>query len=254
MTDLLPRSQDRRLADGASLVEKEAALRTCVVFARCSPGAVAELAAGSTVAAHSTGTDLFRAGYPSRAMYVVLSGKVKLTETRSTGHSVVLELVGPGDHLGEAALVTGDAHACTATVVGQMAVVIRIPTVVVTRWLCDHPADALRLLSGVARRLDAVTAVVYETQWLDVTSRLANTLLALARRFGNRVDIGILVRHDLTQSELAQLTGTTRETVNKTLAEFDARGWIRQGSRSVVVMEPRALQRLAGVSESGDTR
>ena len=79
----------------------------------------------------------------------------------------------------------------------------------------------------------------------DVPGRVAKALLDLAARFGRPVDEGLLVAHDLTQEELAQLVGASRETVNKALADFASRGWLRLEPRSVVIMDLERLSRRA---------
>jgi len=77
----------------------------------------------------------------------------------------------------------------------------------------------------------------------DVPGRVAKALLDLAARFGRPADDGIHVHHDLTQEELAQLVGASRETVNKALADFGSRGWLRLEPRSVVLLD---VERLRG--------
>jgi CRP-like cAMP-binding protein len=79
----------------------------------------------------------------------------------------------------------------------------------------------------------------------DVPGRVAKALLDLSRRFGRKADDGIHVHHDLTQEELAQLVGASRETVNKALADFAMRGWLRLEPRSVVLMDVERLARRA---------
>jgi CRP-like cAMP-binding protein len=79
----------------------------------------------------------------------------------------------------------------------------------------------------------------------DVPGRVAKQLLDLSERFGVASDEGVRVVHDLTQEELAQLVGASRETVNKALADFVSRGWIRLGQRSVVVLDIERLRRRA---------
>ena len=87
--------------------------------------------------------------------------------------------------------------------------------------------------------------MVADLVFSDVPGRVAKALLDLSTRFGERVDEGIRVAHDLTQEELAQLVGASRETVNKALADFASRGWLRLEPRSVVIMEVDRLQRRA---------
>ena len=79
----------------------------------------------------------------------------------------------------------------------------------------------------------------------DVPGRVAKALLDLADRFGRTADDGVHVHHDLSQEELAPLVGASRETVNKALADFASRGWLRLEPRSVVIMDVDRLGRRA---------
>jgi len=80
----------------------------------------------------------------------------------------------------------------------------------------------------------------------DVPGRVAKALLDLAARFGVPAEDGLRVTHDLTQEELAQLVGASRETVNKALADFAARGFLRLEGRAVVILDVARLTRRAG--------
>ena len=75
----------------------------------------------------------------------------------------------------------------------------------------------------------------------DVPGRVAKAIIDLGTRFGSQKEDGLHVNHDLTQEELAQLVGASRETVNKALADFASRGWVRLEPRAVVVMDYERL-------------
>ena len=75
--------------------------------------------------------------------------------------------------------------------------------------------------------------------------RVAKALLGLAERFGSEDGEGLRVHHDLTQEELAQLVGASRETVNKALADFAHRGWVRLEGKTVVILDRDRLARRA---------
>jgi CRP/FNR family transcriptional regulator len=83
--------------------------------------------------------------------------------------------------------------------------------------------------------------VLADLVFTDVPGRVAKQLLDLAERFGQRVEDGVRVHHDLTQEELAQLVGASRETVNKALADFAQRGWLRIEAKAVVIMDMERL-------------
>ncbi len=79
----------------------------------------------------------------------------------------------------------------------------------------------------------------------DVPGRVAKALLQLAQRFGAVEGGQLRVTHDLTQEELAQYVGASRETVNKALADFASRGWVRVEGKSVVILDRERLTRRA---------
>ncbi len=112
-------------------------------------------------------------------------------------------------------------------------------------WLSGRPEVALGLLGQLAARLRRANDVVADLVFSDVPGRVAKALLDLADRFGRTADDGVHVHHDLTQEELAQLVGASRETVNKALADFASRGWLRLEPRSVVIMDVERLARRA---------
>ena len=107
------------------------------------------------------------------------------------------------------------------------------------------PTVAQHLLQALARRLRRTNEALADLVFSDVPGRVAKALLDLSTRFGEKVDEGIRVAHDLTQEELAQLVGASRETVNKALADFAARGWVRREGRAVVLLDVERLERRA---------
>ena len=107
-------------------------------------------------------------------------------------------------------------------------------------WLNNRPEIAEQLLRVLARRLRRTNDALADLIFTDVPGRVAKNLLQMAGRFGTR-DGGVLrVTHDLTQEELAQLVGASRETVNKALADFASRGWLRLDGKSRDHPRPRA--------------
>ena len=97
----------------------------------------------------------------------------------------------------------------------------------------------------LARRLRRTNNTLADLIFTDVPGRVAKQLLHLAQRFGTQ-EAGVLrVTHDLTQEELAQLVGASRETVNKALADFGQRGWLRLEGKSVLITDSERLARRA---------
>ncbi|MGO2154079.1 MAG: Crp/Fnr family transcriptional regulator, partial [Brevibacterium aurantiacum] len=114
-----------------------------------------------------------------------------------------------------------------------------------TTWLDERPRAAMNLLKALAQRLRRTNETVGDLVFSDVPGRVAKALLDLASRFSKPAPDGVLVAHDLTQEELAQLVGASRETVNKALADFAARGFIRLEARSVVILDMERMRNRA---------
>ena len=113
------------------------------------------------------------------------------------------------------------------------------------RVLAQRPEVGRHLLASLARRLRKTNESLADLVFADVPGRVAKNVLDLAQRFGRQTDDGVMVAHGLTQEELAQLVGASRETVNKALADFASRGWIRLEARAVLIVDVERLRRRA---------
>ena len=112
-------------------------------------------------------------------------------------------------------------------------------------WLANRPEIAEQLLRVLARRLRRTNDALADLIFTDVPGRVAKNLLQMARRFGTATAGLLRVTHDLTQEEIAQLVGASRETVNKALADFASRGWLRLEGKSIIILDPERLARRA---------
>ncbi len=190
------------------------------------------------------GEVLFHEGDAGDRLYVVTDGKVKLGRTSSDGRENLLAILGPGQMFGELSLFDPGPRSATVTAVTDVRL-LSLSHEELLSWLSGRPGVVRGLLSQLAGRLRRTNEVVADLVFSDVPGRVAKALLDLADRFGRSADDGIHVHHDLTQEELAQLVGASRETVNKALADFVNRGWLRLEPRSVVIMDVQRLRRRA---------
>ncbi|GIG41045.1 Crp/Fnr family transcriptional regulator [Cellulomonas phragmiteti] len=190
------------------------------------------------------GDVLFHEGEPGDRLFLVRDGKIKLGRRSNDGRENLLAVLGPGEMFGELSLFDPGPRTATATVVAD-AVILELGHHDLITWLVDKPTVAEHLLQALARRLRRTNEALADLVFSDVPGRVAKALLDLSTRFGQPVDEGIRVAHDLTQEELAQLVGASRETVNKALADFAARGWVRREGRAVVLLDVDRLERRA---------
>jgi len=190
------------------------------------------------------GEILFNEGDEGDQLYVVTDGKIKLGLTSPDGRENLLAILGPGQMFGELSFFDPGPRSATATAVTD-AELKSLGHETLSPILVAHPDVAHALLNQLAGRLRRTNEVVGDLVFSDVPGRVAKALLELASRFGRRADDGVHVNHDLTQEELAQLVGASREIVNKALADFASRGWLRLEPRSVVILDLERLQRRA---------
>ncbi len=220
------------------------ALRRAPLFSALDDEAASALRASMSQTRVRRGQVIFREGDSGDRLYVVTEGKVKLGRTSSDGRENLLAILGPGQMFGELSLFDPGPRSATATAVTDVTME-ELSHAELLRWLTGRPDVARGLLSQLAARLRRANDVVADLVFSDVPGRVAKALLDLSVRFGRTADDGVHVHHDLTQEELAQLVGASRETVNKALADFTARGWLRLEPRSVVLLDVDRLRRRA---------
>jgi CRP/FNR family transcriptional regulator len=187
---------------------------------------------------------VFNEGDAGDRLFVVLDGKVKISRTASDGRENLLTVLGPGEMFGELSLFDPGPRTATATAVTE-STLGSLDHDDLRPLLLARPAVAMHLLRALAQRLRRTNEAMADLVFSDVPGRVANALLGLAEKFGVTDGDGVRVQHDLTQEELAQLVGASRETVNKALSEFANRGWLRLEGRTVLLLDTERLARRA---------
>lgn len=219
-------------------------VRQAPLFAPLDDEAAEALHANMSRAELARGEVLFHEGDPGDRLYVIVEGKVKLGRTSGDGRENLLAVLGPGEMFGELSLFDPGPRNATATAVSDT-VLIGLGTDDLVTWLTGRPDVSRQLLRALARRLRRTNENLADLVFSDVPGRVAKALLDLSERFGRPTEDGLRVAHDLTQEELAQLVGASRETVNKALADFASRGWLRLEARAVVLLDIDRLRKRA---------
>ena len=220
------------------------ALMQAPLFSALDAEAAAALRASMAEMRVQRGGIIFAEGEAGERMYVVLDGKVKLGQTSPDGRESLLAVLGPGEVFGELSLFDPGPRTATATAVTDT-VVVGLGHADLRPWLTGRPEVAESLLQALAQRLRRTNEALADLVFSDVPGRVAKQLLDLADKFGQPGPDGVLVHHDLTQEELAQLVGASRETVNKALADFTQRGWVEVDQRQVLLIDMERLARRA---------
>jgi CRP/FNR family transcriptional regulator, cyclic AMP receptor protein len=221
-----------------------AIIARAAIFQTVAPSDVAVLAARLQPVHFPRRVQIYGEGEPGNQLYIITSGKVKLGKLSSDGRGHLLAVVGPSEMFGELSLFDLGPRTATATALTEVNAVVMERDVFRT-WVAERPEIAERFLRVLARRLRRTDNDLSDLIFADVASRVAKQLLRLAQRFSVREDGAMRLTHDLTQTEIAQLIGTSRETVNKVFSDFDQRGWIQLDGTSMLIIELESLVRCA---------
>jgi CRP/FNR family transcriptional regulator, cyclic AMP receptor protein len=186
------------------------------------------------------GTRVFHEGDHSDACYIVRSGSFRVTREHSDGRAITLANLGPGDIFGELAMLDGEVRSASVEALGD-GELLALPGADVRRLLARHPEITVKLVAALVRRLRQANERISRQSFQTVPSRVAGVLSQLVAEETPLHDgDGITIR--MNQVDLAQLAGTSRESVSRFLAELERAGVVRCGRGRVTVLEPPKLR------------
>jgi CRP/FNR family cyclic AMP-dependent transcriptional regulator len=222
----------------------EGVLASVPLFAALDAESAAILESMLTTRSVARGHVVFREGDEGDRLFIVIDGKVKISRAAADGRENLLAVLGTAEMFGELSLFDPGPRTASVSAVTD-STLASLDHDDLRPLLVERPGVAVELLAALAQRLRRTNEAMADLVFTDVPGRVAKALLDLAEKFGVTEADGIRVRHDLTQEELAQLVGASRETVNKALSEFAHRGWLRIEGRSVLILDAERLTRRA---------
>ena len=190
---------------------------------------------------------LFRKGDSGNQLFWVLTGTLKVTGVGTDGKDVVFRLMRPGEVVGEIALLDGEPRSATVAAV-EATTLVTLHRRDFVPFLEQHPRAAIRLAAVMAERVRRLSERAEDRQTMSLPARLAKRLLALAEEHGTRPVVGGPVEIHLSQQDLADLVGTTRESVNKQLRSWEEEGIVGLGRGRTVLKQPKLLAQIADAS------
>lgn len=209
-----------------------------------SPGELRALMARGRTRRFRPGEVIHFAGDPASSVCVVLSGLVELTRPHEEGRELTISLLRPGEVFGLLALIGRLAEPDTARA--------RIPSEVCffapeefRRLLRARAHLALTVIKSLEGEAVTLANRVEALAFRGLPARLAHTLLQVARAFGKRVDHGVRLTISLTQQNLADLVGASRQHVNYVLADFRSKRLVGGSGRAFILTDPEGLERIA---------
>jgi CRP/FNR family transcriptional regulator, cyclic AMP receptor protein len=230
------------VADRASL------LRNHPLFCELTPPILERISAYIKRRSVPKGSTIFEKGDAGVGLIGVVYGSVKISVNSADGRDVVLNIIRPGEVFGEIALLDGRARTANATAMSDCELIV-IERREFIPFLRSEPDVTLKLMEILCSRLRKTSEQVQDVTFLNLSTRLAKTLLRLT---ANTEPSKSAAKLTITQREISQIVGRSRESTNKQLRAWAKRGWIRLERGSVTVLKADKLEEIAATSSDLD--
>src|SRR6476620_873420 len=227
-------------------IDKLAILRNHPLFGQLGTDAINRLASYAHTKSVRAGTTIFEKGDPGTSLFAVLSGTVKISNQSTEGKDAVLNMIAAGGIFGEIALLDGQPRTADAFAASDCEL-MQIDRRDFVPLVTQNPEIALKLVEILCGRIRHTSEQVEDMTFLDLPGRLAKTLLWLASQPGSSPT----GRVSITQREIGQIIGMSRESTNKQLREWEDKKWVKLERGGVVVLDPRPLMEIVAAADDG---
>ena len=228
---------------GGSITDKLVLLRQHPLFRELPAGVIERLASYMKSRKVARGKEIFAKGDPGTGLFGVLSGSVKISVASAEGKDIVLNIIQQGEIFGEIALLDGHPRTADASAIAdcELATIERREFL---QFLRTQPDVMLKFVEILCARLRRTSEQVQDLTFLNLPTRLAKALLRLTGDDPSAPRKTVTI----TQREISQIIGMSRESTNKQLREWEKRGWIRLERGGLAILAP---QKLAEIAEEG---
>jgi CRP-like cAMP-binding protein len=197
------------------------------------------------------GEAFFEQGAPATHFFLLINGRLKVTQVTQDGQQIIVRVVHPGDLFGFArALRRSDYPGTAHAVIESLAV--SWPTDLWPQFIDRNPHLAISTLNTIGQRLEEAHTRIREMSTEEVERRVAHTVLRLSKQAGKADDDGVRIDFPITRQDIAEMTGTTLHTVSRILSAWEAKGLVEGGRQKLLVRDPDGLQALADHRDGRD--
>jgi len=215
-------------------------LRKHPIFSDLEPEALDQLCRYAKYTTLKRGATIVSKGDPGNSLIAIISGTVKISVSSADGRSAILNLIGPGEIFGEVAILDGLARTADATANTNCEIYV-IDRRDFIPFVRSQPALAMKFIELLCTRLRWTSDQVEEVILRDLPGRLASALLRLTEKH-KLAPAGRTIA--ITQQEISEMVGMTRESINKQLRVWAARKWVRLEHGAIVVLDAQSLQEI----------
>jgi CRP/FNR family transcriptional regulator, nitrogen oxide reductase regulator len=223
-----------------SMQINRSAVQGLALFENLSTAQVDDVLCGATGRRYAAGDRVFEQGQTADQFFVLLHGRLRVTQVTAEGQQVVVRIVNPGDLFGIAKALRRLDYPGTATAVAE-STVLAWPMTLWNDLLDQYPSLAHTAMLTIGSRLLEAQQRVRELSTEEVERRVAHVVLRLANQSGKRDEGGIRIDFPISKQDIAEMTGTTLHTVSRILSAWEAAGLIEGGRQKLLVRDPHNL-------------
>jgi CRP-like cAMP-binding protein len=228
---------------GSTYLDKRQIFERHFLLGKLTPSEIDALLTYSRVERYGAGHEIFAKGSPGNSMMAVLCGSVRISSISLAGKEIVLNIINAGEIFGEIALLDGGERSGDAVAMSDCELLV-VHRRDVMPFLENHADICLMLIKILCQRLRQTSEQVEDVLFRHLEGRIAKALLHLTERSGRPEVGGQVLELHLSQSELGNIVGSSRESVNKQLQAWHRAGFIDLAKGSIVIRDPAAIEQL----------
>ena len=219
-------------------------LKSLAIFAALDDTQLDEILASATGKPLAQSQVVFEQGEEASHFFVLLSGRLRVTQVTSEGQQVIVRMVNPGDLFGIAKALQRDDYPGTATAVSP-SFTLAWPTSKWSSFMDKYPALAVNAMQTMGGRLQEAQARLRELATEEVERRVAHAVLRLGNQSGKKEPGGIRIDFPVSKQDIAEMTGTTLHTVSRVLTAWEQAGLVEGGRQKLLLKDPHRLLMIA---------
>jgi len=225
-------------------ISREAILANHFLLRHLRPEELKHLAVNSTITRHSSGSTIYQKGDAGDSLMAVLHGRVKICTFSLAGKELILNIIDRGGLFGEIAVLDGRPRSADAVAIGEIELLV-LERRRLMPFLTGDPTIAARLIAVLCQRLRQTSELAEDALLRDAPSRLARCLLRLGNTLGVPDGAGLKLNIKLSQQQIGNLIGMSRESTNKCIVEWTRAGYLSVTNGFIRIDDPEALTEMS---------
>ncbi|WP_313613051.1 Crp/Fnr family transcriptional regulator [Agrobacterium sp.] len=219
-------------------------IRALPLFGKLSDDELDKLLAHANSRLVPTGEAIFEQGQAASHFFLLIHGRLKVTQVTQDGQQIIVRVVHPGDLFGFAKALQRTDYPGTATTASE-SVILSWQTDLWPQFVEQNPYLAVSAMQTIGQRLEEAHTRIREMSTQEVERRVAHAVLRLSQQAGRKESEGIRIDFPISRQDIAEMTGTTLHTVSRILSNWESKGLVQGGRQKLLVCNMPGLTQLA---------